>query len=320
MKHIYILFIFLLFSYQSIAQNIKQRYLLEVDQLEYTPLEDAIRISDNDDWTWDYIDYEIMLDEPFRFLDIDISSFYIVDFSILDSDTYLELLLLDLSRSLQLDSSTYIQYKMEGEVGNRIFKVEWFNNGIVADTENNAYFNGQMWLHETSNIIDLFYGTGDVSDISFFFGGPVVGILTYEDDPDSEEFARHTNCISKVGDEEELIYTYVDFGDDVDVLPTLDVLPASGTRYRLIPDSGSAVKEITHIENLVYPNPVKDQLNLRNITNDQYDQIDIIDSNGKIMRSQQFSTSIDVKDLSSGTYSILLKGSEDTAVSRFIKL
>lgn len=315
MKYLYILLLSFLLIGQNQAQNVDQKFLLEVDQVEYAPLEDAIEVSASEDWNWDFIEYTIEFDQPFNFLDIDMASIDIDNFLLLDEEEYINVEI-SLNTIEKIDNSSAVLYKIEGDEGNRILKVEWRNIQMLDTPE--SYCNTQIWLHEASDVIDFYFGEGDFADTPFIFGGAVVGLVAYEDTEETEY--AHLHFISKMGDETELIYTLFDTEEEIENVAHLDTYPDTGTHYRFIPDQGDSVKDITNINNLVYPNPVRDQLYLKDISSGKYDHIEILDSNGKTVLSQEVSSSIDVKDLNSGTYSILLKGSKEMAASRFIKI
>lgn len=315
MKYLYILLLTFLFIGQNQAQNVDQKFLLEVDQVDYAPLEDAIEVSASEDWDWEFIEYTIEFDQPFNFLDIDMASIDIDNFLLFDEEEYINVEI-SLNTIEKIDNSSAVLYKIEGDEGNRILKVEWRNIQMLDTPE--SYCNTQIWLHESSDVIDFYFGEGDFADTPFIFGGAVVGLVAYEDTEETEY--AHLHFISKMGDETELIYTLFDTEEEIENVAHLDTYPDTGTLYRFTPDQGDSVKDITNINNLVYPNPVRDQLNLKDISSEKYNRIEILDSNGKTVLSQEVSSSIDVKDLNSGTYSILLKGSKEMAASRFVKI
>lgn len=72
-------------------------------------------------------------------------------------------------------SSSPISYKTVGTVGNRILKVEWNNVGFFGGGIDD-YMNFQLWVYESSNIVEYRYGSSDVPSPSSFEGqtGPVV--------------------------------------------------------------------------------------------------------------------------------------------------
>jgi hypothetical protein len=59
-------------------------------------------------------------------------------------------------------SQSPISYKMEGNAGSRILKIEWKNAGFVGEIGElgtlNDYVNFQVWLFEGSNDVEMHYG------------------------------------------------------------------------------------------------------------------------------------------------------------------
>lgn len=67
----------------------------------------------------------------------------------------------------------------------------------------------------------------------------------------------------------------------------------------------------------VYPNPANEVLNVRSAS--QVSLIEVMDLNGKVLKSQSFNAPIDVKELSSGIYLIKVTSADNVSVERFVK-
>ena len=75
-----------------------------------------------------------------------------------------------------------ISYSTTGTVGSRILKIQWKNAGFHYDTTSTINF--QMWLYETSNIVEVHIGPNNVPNPSVVYqengsAGPVVGVYRY---------------------------------------------------------------------------------------------------------------------------------------------
>src|SRR3990172_4164378 len=57
-----------------------------------------------------------------------------------------------------------ISYQVSGTTPNRILKIEWKNAGHAAASAD--FINVQLWLYETSNIIEVHYGSSSITNAS----------------------------------------------------------------------------------------------------------------------------------------------------------
>ena len=73
-------------------------------------------------------------------------------------------------------SDSPISYQLTGDQGSRILKIQWLNAGIRevdGDDDPNDYINFQIWLLETSNKVEVHYGSSQTSDDSYGYNdGP----------------------------------------------------------------------------------------------------------------------------------------------------
>ncbi|MDO5655921.1 MAG: hypothetical protein Q4G27_07255 [Flavobacteriaceae bacterium] len=77
-----------------------------------------------------------------------------------------------------------ISYVLEGEIGTRIFKMQYSNIGFREDIEANNistdFANFQLWLYESTNIIEVHFGESLITDNSLDFQGnpgPFVALI-----------------------------------------------------------------------------------------------------------------------------------------------
>lgn len=145
-----------------------------------------------------------------------------------------------------------LTYKLEGSAPNRILKIEWSNCEFVNDLGSTANF--QLWLYETSNIIESHIGNCTVNNPANAYSangsnGPVIAIY---------QFQTVTTCIyglalngpSAAANDTLFQNTNVDIFDH-----SLSSTPVSGTVYRFSP----LIAGIDNIERKaelnIYPNP-----------------------------------------------------------------
>lgn len=81
-------------------------------------------------------------------------------------------------------ASSPISYSVSGTAPNRIFKLEVFNAGMYDEYDlystNDDSLSYQIWLYETSNIVEIHYGGAQLShpsDYFFITGSPIVGFV-----------------------------------------------------------------------------------------------------------------------------------------------
>jgi len=129
-----------------------------------------------------------------------------------------------------------IRYKTEGTTPNRIFKLEFSNAGIMAETDLHDtledYLNLQIWVYETTNVMEFHYGPSQMIHKDYYFDtatGVEVG------------FAKNLDLMGETFD-----YVYflkgssnaptLDSTDDPDAdIKSLDDYPSDGMVYRFIP-------------------------------------------------------------------------------------
>lgn len=76
------------------------------------------------------------------------------------------------------NTTSDISYQTTGAVGNRIFKMQCKNIGFYDDTTGTDSLNFQVWLYETTNVIEYRYGPSQFSPNSWYWqdGGCRIGI------------------------------------------------------------------------------------------------------------------------------------------------
>jgi PKD repeat protein len=179
-----LLLLFLTVSFCSVA-SAQFRYTFKDTTTPYVPLSTGTSVNGSD--IWDEESYDVPM--PFTWkLDSSISlgnlnlilSFpgFIADTSDF-SDVSGFILggtdIADRGNLTQAASLSPIRYATTGSAPNRIFKVELYNAGFYGEyTTYNTMddsMNVQMWIYETSNIIELHFGPSRITYPSVYFGG-----------------------------------------------------------------------------------------------------------------------------------------------------
>ncbi len=159
----------------------------------YEPLNDAISLNNGE--VWDDPDYTVPLGFDFNLLGVS-SSEMTLEFGsggillpVADEVEHFALLAAytsDLAdRGLNTGvSQSAILYKVEGQPGSRICKIEWRNAGFweeLTDSDTSINFvNFQVWLYEGSNAIELRFGPRNIPNNATVHSlpfGPLIGLI-----------------------------------------------------------------------------------------------------------------------------------------------
>ena len=215
-------------------------------------------------------------------------------------------------RTYSTTSSSGINYKTEGEAGNRILKLEVKNAGLedaryMGFSEDHFYLNFQIWLYENNNVIEYRYGNHNITNPSIIddlvqvgfdsddFGGVLTGSATQ---PVYQEFNFNTNP------------------PDDDFEPTLNAYPGSGTVYRFAPAATAGIKTFSKNAFTLYPNPAEAKLNVTKTEGTaNYEVYSILGSKVLSGTIDTANTTINVANLDKGVYLVKI----GNAVQKFIK-
>lgn len=152
-----------------------------------------------------------------------------------------------------IGSNSPISYQLDGVSPNRILKVQWKNAGFYYDTTSTINF--QTWIYETSNILEVHVGPGNVPNPTLVYQendsyGPVVGLFEFN----SQNNCTYSNWLSGapnaavVNNPTGSIWLYG---------ISLSGTPASGTVYIFDPNANS-IAESSSVSISLYPNPASD--------------------------------------------------------------
>ncbi len=220
-------------------------------------------------------------------------------------------------------SMSSINYEVTGESPNRILKIEWDNVGFYEEVDSNlpieSFINFQAWFHEGTNDIEYRFGPSNIANVEFHdYGGFTCG------------FAENVEFTTGVA---ELVWSMTGtidnpvmaeqaglfFGDDEPLVVSGD--PSDGTVYRfgsMITSTHQIVKTLDGVN--VYPTITQDVLNIKN---EELKELSykIVNAQGMLIREGQsslFDQSINVANLSTGNYFIILQEDERMMTSKFL--
>jgi len=297
-----------------------QKYTLISQTSAYSNLTSTTSI--NNDVPWDDDLYDLTLPFPFKINNISIANWQISSNGTLwgrtstpDIDTALTLInsdLADLNLFTNNPSASPISYKIEGATGSRVLKIQFLNasfldNGNISGNQ----INFQVWLYETSNIIEYRYGPSNASTSDLANNnGNYIGLATIDwlnfNVLDSHTITSLSNPALSLSP------------NPVTLLGT----PANGTVYRFTPINLGINENELNENNFIslYPNPTSSILYLKTNDNSILDKISIMDLTGRTVLEQKESVSqINLNNLPSGIYILQAFSGDKIFQSKFVK-
>lgn len=290
---------------------------------------DAPTVLTNSSEVWDDPGLTIPVSFPFQFFGNNVTAFY--THLGLGSDLYTEESpdvasspmisagLLDIAdRGFPSGPSvSSISYQVVGAAGSRILKVQWKNVGLLDDIEQNEtstdFLNFQIWFYETSNKIEMHYGTGQLQDFSFYGNFPVtlVKAVGYQ-----SQLIEDIHYLTGSQTNPSMVVS-----DDIDqfIENSLTGLPSSGTVYVFNPISSVNVGEVAFNDDvLMFPNPSTDFVTIQSDVTIK--NIVIRDVLGReVLKTEIASAPISVASLPTGNYLVELTTEFGTLRKSLIK-
>ncbi len=218
-----------------------------------------------------------------------------------------DLALVDFPQDSQNGIST-ISHITEGEVGNRIMKLEWKNVGFLSALEKgytDSWLNYQLWLYESDQSIEFRIGLSqinpEIEPIVFgdVFSGPSSALVC--------SFPISWGLVdgqSLIGDPSKPDTTQYSVEDVLE----LDHMPNSGRVYRWDPNMVSVEENETTTDLNIFPNPMENELNFT--SSSVVETIQVVDLTGKLVLESTLqcrSCQVSTKDLSPGLYVVKVK-------------
>jgi hypothetical protein len=220
-------------------------------------------------------------------------------------------------------ASSPIRYLVTGVAPNRIFKLELCNAGFFDEEMNygtlNDSINMQIWVYETSNIVEIRYGSSQISHPSDYFSfgnAPLMGMVK-DFDFSATTFSTMYQLTGSASS------PLVDSTTDIASLTTLNDYPAEGTVYRFIPKAtATGIGALNLINQLqVYPTVVSHSITI----NSQIDGIhaQVLDMSGKLVFNpgvlSMGKSVLDISSLASGMYMLHLSSQQGNALYKIMK-
>lgn len=297
----------------TISKETTVMYNLSISTGTYTNLMEPISITNG--LVWDDPVEEITLPFSFQILNKTVNSLFLnglggIISNVLESDSVYYIIansadFIDRGYDNEVSVSS-INHKTEGNIGSRIFKIEWLNAGSYDEGDPYTMFlNMQIWLYEGSNIIEWHYGPSSIIDSVLFYDGgtgPMMGIGI-----DNNDVPLQIHIIGGTALNPSL----------TPFLISMEGNPSNGMIYRLNPGSTSINNNTLAVT--IYPNPVQNILNIETKQNNA--TVSIYDYTGKLILSEMISETgaIDVSNITAGIYMVKIENGGIASTQKFVK-
>lgn len=197
-----------------------------------------------------------------------------------------------------------VSYKVEGEVGSRILKIEMKNAGVLDEIENyltsSLFLNFQVWIYEADETIEYRFGNHNITSAAalgeeVFVSGFVTEVF---------EGASNTTKLGYVtGNINAPVYNEAE--TEVSLTSGLSAMPTPNTVFRFTKEAVASVSHPEKVKFSVYPNPTSDVLVLTT-ENTEVKEYTLLDIKGRKVASGTIEnpaeTKIDIKDMANGLY------------------
>lgn len=215
-----------------------------------------------------------------------------------------------------------IRYQISGTAPNRIFKLEFFNAGFYEELMNYGTLddsvNFQVWLYETTDIVEFRFGSSFINHASDYFDG-VAPYIGYAKNMDLSSGTLEKLYLLKGASAAPGIDSFTAIAPS---MSSVSSYPANGTVYRFVPKAvASSIGEVDITGNFkVYPYIVTDRISIEAA---EEARMQLLNVSGQLIGNEtqlaKGSHSMETNNLPSGNYLIRLITAEGSAVYRFQK-
>ena len=292
----------------------------------------------NNGQVWDDPEYTIPLGFSFKYFDTTVTQLYLDDWGLgaelttnnTESGSYGVIIpfgpdIMDRGSKFggmtTETSESNISYETTGSAGSRICKIEWKNVGFYGDIEpddiSSDFANFQLWIYEGTNNLEVHFGPSSISDPTTtyeFLSGPNVALYpSYNfDSSDLDEKGYELS-----GDADNPSMVEVNFAYE----NNLDGTVSNGKIFKFTNTSASTPKLKSMNQISLLPNPAKSNFNIllknKNLTEGKVEILNSIGQN--VLTSSMLQEPINIEDLTTGVYSVILYTENEVHTTQLIK-
>lgn len=292
-----------------------QPYNFSQTQSAYTDLSNETVLTTSAPWTYATA-FTVPIGFTFNFMGTNFTTVYVEGsgFAYFDFNYYN----LALPFTVKLKSkgssgnNSPISYAVTGSSPNRICKIQWKNAGFHYDTTSTINF--QMWLYETTNVVEVHIGANSVPNPSVVYqengsDGPVIGVYEFN----TPTNCTYSNCLSG----SPAAATVNNPTGNINLFGTsLTGTPSPNTVYIFDPNP-SSIFENTSATISIFPNPASDQITFQ--SSQPVQSCAIYSISGTLIEQRTITNSqLDVSDLPNGIYILETTISGTISRTRFV--
>ncbi len=214
-----------------------------------------------------------------------------------------------------------LSFKLEGEVGSQILKIEWNNAGFFEESSLQDFINFQMWLYEEGNVIEYRYGPSEINDPNNSFedlDGIQIALFPLLPEGGGGPLGEDSYILSGDPTNPELITIITEEDFDNAEFISLTGVPSNGTVYRFSSESLSVDDTSIDLDVRMYPNPTNDIFRIEskeiNYTLEVYNT-----SGQQVMSFDSPKDSYSISTLSTGVYFVRIQSTTGVVTKRLIK-
>ena len=218
----------------------------------------------------------------------------------------------------RFDHESRIAYQIDRSGEESILKVEWKRLAVIDDPEVavDDYVNFQIWLYQSSGVVELRYGENTVNytpgkDIG---GGPFIGVFQFVQKPFFKILEK--NWIIGDVNNPEYDLTTKNF-------ESVQGCPANGTIFRFTPNEAAGVTDKkTFMEYALGPNPTHDVMTLTTLDSEHSGEsvrVRITDLTGRTISDQTAILPLDLELPRPGLYFCKIFGKEGVRIYPVIR-
>jgi hypothetical protein len=315
----------------AISVSAQFNYTFTTSTDTYTPITGGTSI--NGSTIWDDEEFTIPLGFNFNMDGMINDTVYLAEDNFLTIDSvsplnlfiFTDMDLIDRGNIDGIATGSPISYVVSGTAPNRVFKLEIANAGIYEEYDlygtNNDSVNIQVWLYESSNIVELRYGPSRLShpsDYHYLNGKAITGYIkgmNMSMGSFQKAYLLNGNNTSPAIDSTTDIDTYTG---------GMNAYPTNGTVYRFTPIPSGIVKTAGTLPGLQLLSNVGHSQILLNNPNDGTLNYKIVAINGADLYNsgslQKGINHIDISYLPQGMHILYIAGKDGTQSYRINKL
>jgi hypothetical protein len=206
------------------------------------------------------------------------------------------------SRTNQAPWVSSITYATENTPPNRVFKTEYNNVGF-EDGDSSHFINFQLWLYESTNIIEVHFGPSSFDSSCWWYQRGAYSGLSRKNEAEISLLGGYPNSPSLYSNDTQLIGA-----------------PANGYVYRFIPLTTGLNKSDKPMINS-YPNPAANFIEIN--TTEEILKIYVYDISGKtmdvpVMVQNRYAT-LQLNTLEKGMYIAIIETEKGIASTKILK-